>query len=204
MEVDKIEQIEKKETEIEEVSDTREGYVSNYIIDRKAISKQDFDLKKEDNFLKKFSLKKIFSRDNILYFGILSGEQAIDSKDTNGDVELSVISEPYILNKIKDLKDGKTIQYVDVSTIQFILKSTYMIGVDSKIDLEILDRRMIDPKKQILAKGKCNLAAGKVKFDLRLMIGMSLKDESLDRSITLKYKADQIFNDGDHPFFHKL
>lgn len=150
METDKNQIVNKEEEETSEInhqSDSIEGYVSNYIIDKKAISRQTFDLKDKENFATKFSLKEIFSRENILYFRILNGEQVIDSKDTKGNVELSIVNENHIYKEIKRLKNGKKIQDIHISTIQFILKSTYMLGIDSKIDLEILDRRFKDPKK---------------------------------------------------------
>lgn len=103
-----IESINKQDlSEIKHVSDTSEGYVNNYIIDKKAISKQNFDLDKKDNFATRFALTDWFNRDNILYFGILNGEQVIDSKDTSGDIELSIVKSRSYFERNKKIKKWK-------------------------------------------------------------------------------------------------
>ncbi|UJT32106.1 movement protein [Soymovirus malvae] len=187
--------------EIEEISEDNRGYFSNCLIDKNKIAKADFDLREKDNFLQKgFSLKNCFNRENILYFGIMTGEQYIASEETEGDVELSIINEEQICDKLRKIKNGSKITTIHISTIQFILKSTYKKGIDSPIKMEILDKRFLDKEKQILATGNCNLSQGKIKFDLRLMIGMSLRDRLLNESITLRYKAEKQFKNENNPF----
>ena len=98
-------------------------------------------------------------------------------------------------------KDRSKIAYIHISTIQVILKSTFM-GCNTPIELELRDDRIINKEESIIAKGKGNLAEGKIKFDVNIQMGLSLKDKDLNKSISIKYELLRrtFMNKGIHPF----
>ena len=97
--------------------------------------------------------------------------------------------------------DRSKIAYIHISTIQVILKSTFM-GCDTPIKLELRDDRIIDRQESIIAQGKGNLSEGKLKFDLNIQMGLSLKDKDLSKSITVRYELLRrtFMRKGNHPF----
>lgn len=170
------------------------------------IRKADFDLKETHNFKISTlqSVRQLISRENIIYYGIMIGEEQIAIENTTGNVKLSFLNKGQIVNKLKSIKekDRKKIGFVHIATIQTIFKSLFMEGIDSPIEIELRDDRMKDEKNAVIAKGFGNLAHGRIKFDINLQIALALADKDLDRSITIKYKLDRpnFMKEGNHPF----
>ena len=185
-------------------SQSSSSFFKDALINIDKIRKVDFDLSKTNNFPTGIvkSVNHFFSRRNVLYFGIMTGEEIVLIQDTVGDVSLSIINKEQIAQKIKSLKHKNKISYIHLATVQIILKSTFNQGIDCPIELALLDDRLIKREDATLAKGVGNLSAGKIKFDLNLRQGMSLLDEDLDRSIFLSYKLlrTDLFHKGNHPF----
>ena len=98
-------------------------------------------------------------------------------------------------------KDRCKIAYIHISTIQVILKSTFM-GCNTPIELELRDDRIINREESIIAKGKGNLSEGKIKFDVNIQTGISLKDKDINKSITVRYELlrRSFMYKGNHPF----
>jgi hypothetical protein len=60
----------------------------------------------------------------------------------------------------------------------------------------------MNKNKSLITKGEGNLKYGKLKFDINLQIGLSLKDIDLNRSIVIHYrlKDQDLMRSGNHPF----
>lgn len=170
------------------------------------IRKADFDLKETHNFKTSTlqAVKQLISRENIMYYGIMIGEEQIAIENTAGNVKLSILNKEQIVRKLKNIKekDRKKISYVHIATIQTIFKSLFMEGIDSPIELELRDDRLKSEKDSVIARGAGNLAHGRIKFDINLQIALALADKDLDRSITIKYKLNRtdFMKEGNHPF----
>ena len=178
------------------------GFMQDAIINKKAIRRSDFTLSEKHNFDYK-SFTNIFSRKNIIYFGKIVGEEPIPIEQTKGNIIIPIINQKQIRDRIMHMKenDRSKIAYIHISTIQVILKSTFM-GCDTPIKLELRDDRIIDRQESIIAQGKGNLSEGKLKFDLNIQMGLSLKDKDLSKSITVRYELLRrtFMHKGNHPF----
>jgi len=180
------------------------SYYADSIIDNK-IEEADLSLTAEENFKRKFSkLREFLSRKNILKFGIVTGEEAIPIETTNGKIAISTINKEQIIKRLETFSENerRKIGYIHISTIQFLIKSTFMKGINSPLEIALEDSRILDKNHAMIAKGKCNLKDGKIKFDINLQIGLSLKDIDLDRSIVFHYKMEnpKFMKEGNHPF----
>ena len=184
--------------------ENKSSYFADGILDHK-IEEIDLSLTAEENFKRKFNkFKEFFSRKNILKFGIMTGEEAIPIDSTYGNIVVSTIDRTQIRRRIENLseKERTKIGYIHISTIQILIKSTFMKGIDSPLEIILEDSRIVDKKQSIIAQGKCNLKYGKIKFDINLQMGLSLKDKDLDRSIVFHYKLENpnLMKKGNHPF----
>ena len=192
---------------MEEVSFLEEN--SEYHFDgiiNNQIEKADFSITDKENFRQNTleNIKKFFSRENILKFGLMIGEAPIPIESTSGQTMIATIDSTQIRKRINTFpeKDRKKIGYIHISTVQILLKSTFLKGIDTPIELVLEDSRINNPELAKIAEGSCNLKYGKVKFDVNLQFGLSLKDADLNRSINLTYKMKDphFMKKGNHPF----
>lgn len=195
------------ETNIIQNEENESGYLLDALIEKKninkdAIRKSSFNLSEKHNFHYN-TLRSIFSRKNIIYYGKILGEEPIPIELTEGNIKIPIINKQQIRNRILHIKemDRPKIAYIHISTIQIILKSTFS-DLDTPIKLEIRDDRIIDTQESIIAKGKGNLIEGKIKFNINIQLGLSLKDRNLNDSITIRYKLlrNNFMIEGNHPF----
>ncbi|AES67244.1 viral movement protein [Medicago truncatula] len=180
------------------------SYYADDIIDNK-IEESDLSLTAEENFKRKFNkFKEFFSRKNILKFGIMIEEEAISIENTQGNIFISTIQKTQIEKRIETFseKEKSKSGYIHISTIQILIKSTFMKGIDSPLEIALEDSRILDKRQATIAQVKCNLKYEKIKFDINLQMGLSLKDKDLDRSIVFHYKLENsnFMKKGNHPF----
>lgn len=181
---------------------TFDALINKNNINKDAIRKSNFTLSEKHNF-RYNSLKNFFSRKNIIYYGKIIGEEPIPMESTQGNIIIPILNKQQIRNRLSNIKeiDRTKIAYIYISTIQIILKSTFS-DLDTPIKLEIRDDRIINNQESIIAKGKGNLIEGKIKFDINIQLGLSLKDKNLSNSITVRYKLlrQNFMLKGNHPF----
>ena len=195
--------INKDDISIIQENEDESGFIQDTIINRTAIRRSNFNLSEKHNFDYSRSLRELFSRKNIIYFGKMIGEEPIPIEQTQGDIIIPIINKKQIHDRIKQMneKDRSKIAYIHISTIQVILKSTFM-GCNTPIELELRDDRIIDKEESIIARGKGNLAEGKIKFDVNIQTGLSLKDKDINKSLTIRYELLRraFMYKGNHPF----
>ncbi|AES95724.1 viral movement protein [Medicago truncatula] len=158
-----------------------------------------------DNKIEEFNkFKEFFSRKNILKFGIMIGEETISIENTQGNIVISTIHKTQIEKRVETFfeKEKSKIGYIHISTIQILIKSTFMKGIDSPLEIALEDSRILDKRQATIPQVKCNLKYGKIKFDINLQMRLSLKDKDLDRSIVFHYKLENsnFMKNGNHPF----
>ena len=170
----------------------------------KKIKKEELNLKEGQDI--KNSLRNFLSRKNILYFGKITAEYPIEISTTTGETSIPIISSSEIKEKINKLKikqeDKDKIGYIHISTVQILIKSTFMEGIDSPIRLAICDDRIQDPRDRIIGIVNGNLAYTKLKFNVSLQLGIPLCTENLDRSLIIAYKfyRDNLMAKEDYTF----
>ncbi|CAN1120358.1 hypothetical protein LINPERHAP2_LOCUS159 [Linum perenne] len=182
-----------------------DSYFLDGLIDVKKIKERtNFTLSETQNFVTKSFLSKLFNRDNIIKYGKMIGEVAIPFNQANVNFLVQIINKEQIGKRLSKLKieERKKIAYIHISTIQIIIKSTMKLGINSPIELEIRDDRLLDQDESIIAKGLGNLSCGIIKFDINLQQGLSLTDENLDSSIVIKYelKREDLMKENSKPF----
>ncbi|AES67627.1 viral movement protein [Medicago truncatula] len=136
-------------TEVSYFEGTSSYYADN-IIDNK-IEEADLSLTAEENFKRKFNkFKEFFSRKNILKFGIMIGEEAIPIETTQGNIVISTIDKTQIEKRIETFseKEKSKIGYIHISTIQILIKSTFMKGIDSPLEIALEDSMILDKKNK--------------------------------------------------------
>lgn len=185
--------------------ETNQEYCLDSMLDTQ-IEKVDFSIKENENFKQSLRRKWInsLSRNNILKYGIMMGEVPVPIEKADGKIAIPIINKSQIDKRKKAFpeQDRSKINWIHISTIQIIIKSTFMKGIDAPLSLHLEDSRINNPKVATIAQGKCNLKYGKVKFDVNLQMGMSLKDNDLDRSILFGYQLGNptLMKKGNHPF----
>ncbi|CAN1849867.1 hypothetical protein LINPERHAP1_LOCUS39571 [Linum perenne] len=199
---------------MEENSDSMFDYIQrqeedNYFLDglidvKKIKERTNFTLSETQNFVTKSFLSKLLNRDNIIKYGKMIGEVAIPFNKANGNFLVQIINKEQIGKKLSKLKieERKKIAYIHISTIQIIIKSTMKLGINTPLELEIRDDRLLDQEESIIAKGLGNLSCGIIKFNINLQQGLSLTDENLDSSIVIKYelKRKDLMKENSKPF----
>jgi len=125
-------------------------------------------------------------------------------KTTQRNIVIFTIDKTQIEKRIETFseKEKSKIGYIHISTIQILIKSTFMKGIDSPLEIALEDSRILDKRQATISQGKCNLKYGKIKFDINLQMGLSLKDKDLDESIVFHYKLENsnFMKKGNHPF----
>ncbi|AES67245.1 viral movement protein [Medicago truncatula] len=159
------------------------SYYVDDIIDNK-IEEADLSLTAEENFKRKFNkFKEFFSRKNILKFGIMIGEEAISIENTQGNIVISTIHKTQIEKRIETFseKEKSKIGYIHISTIQILIKSTFMKGIDSPLEIALEDSMILDKRQAKIAQ---------------------VKYKHLDKSIVFHYKLENsnFIKKGNHPF----
>ncbi|CAN1811678.1 hypothetical protein LINPERHAP1_LOCUS26296 [Linum perenne] len=182
-----------------------DNYFLDGLIDVKKINERtNFTLLETQNFVTKSFLSKLFNRDNIIKYGKMIGEVAIPFNQANGNFLIQIINKEQIRKRLSKLKTEERIKiaYIHISTIQIIIKYTMKLGINTPIELEIRDDRIINQEESIIAKGSGNLNYGIIKFDINLQQGLSLTDENLDSSIIIKYelKRNDLMKENSKPF----
>ena len=172
--------------------------------DKRAVLKSDIDLKTKTDF-REDTLKNIFSRKNIIFYGRTQLEAPVEIKKAQGELNISLIDTDEIekqLNKIKDQEKRSKIKWIHISTVQILVKSTYMKDINSPISLAVCDKRILDPQDQIIGIIHGNLANINVKFSTHIGFAMPLTTANLGRSLSLAYKfhRQELMEQNDEPF----
>ncbi|KEH29579.1 viral movement protein [Medicago truncatula] len=160
------------------------SYYVDDIIDNK-IEEVDLSLTAEENFKRKFNkFKEFFSRKNILKFGIMIGEEAISIENTQGNIVISTIHKTQIEKRIETFseKEKSKIGYIHISTIQILIKSTFMKGIDSPLEIALEDSTILDKRQAKIAQ---------VKFTLKSHIFRNLARNSFSLIEAEKYLFEE-------------
>jgi len=125
-------------------------------------------------------------------------------KTTQRNIVIFTIDKTQIEKRIETFseKEKSKIGYIHISTIQILIKSTFMKGIDSPLEIALENSRILDKRQATIAQGKCNLKYVKIKFDINLQMRLSLKVKDLDRCIVFHYKLENsnFMKKGKHPF----
>ncbi len=194
-----------EEERITTFQEDTEGYEQSITFDEEKfniLEKLQLDLENPENLFSKCS--QIFKRKNVVVTHVQEYEIPIDTDQSSGDVNLSIITKDAIktiLNKVSREKRNK-IQYIHFAGIQILIKALFKRGIDTPLIIGLYDKRIRNPQEAELGFIEGNLYYKTIMFNCYPRYSISLKDEKLDDSLTLYFKLlrDDFMNKGSKPF----
>ncbi|KAL2243554.1 UNVERIFIED_CONTAM: movement protein [Sesamum indicum] len=109
---------------------------------------------------------------------VSSGGFAIPMELTRNVMEIQLTAKEEILEELSMLREEVvvTIKWIHIENIEVVIKATFKEGMDSKMHLSIMDRRIINLRDGCLGTMIGNFYAGKLMFDIHPRIAYNLAD----------------------------
>ncbi|KAL0445084.1 UNVERIFIED_CONTAM: movement protein, partial [Sesamum latifolium] len=195
-----------------QTSESLSGFFSRMTVSNKTmerIMRQDSNLSPYDGFriggigrvLNQIGLNQ--RRHHIIY-KVSSGEFAIPMELTENVMEMQLIPKEEILEELSKLREevAVTMKWIHIGAIEVVIKKTFKEGIDSKIHLLIMDRRINNLRDGCLGTMIENLYAGKLIFDIHPRIAYNLADQDFSRVLTLHqdFKRKDLMKEGNRPY----
>ena len=123
---------------------------------------------------------------------------------TSNQVMIPLLSRRDLQNKINGIKPEirNTLGWVQIGAIQILIKSTFKEGLDTPIELVVLDNRIRNREEACLGILKGNLQYGKIKFNIHPRISYHLTDKDFDKTLSLiqDFKRKDFFKQHNRPY----
>ncbi|KAL0440119.1 UNVERIFIED_CONTAM: putative enzymatic polyprotein [Sesamum latifolium] len=123
---------------------------------------------------------------------------------TKNVMEMQLIPKEDILEELSKLREevATTMKWIHIGTIEVVIKATFKEGIDSKIHISIMDRRINNLRDGCLGTMIGNLYAGKLMFDIHPKIAYNLADQDFSRVLTLHqdFKRKDLMKEGNRPY----
>lgn len=183
-------------------------YKQEILIDKKKLKQiqhENFSLSNHAGF-KINTLQKlgISPRNHHLYYGLNIQERALDIDITSNKVMIPLLSKKDIQSKLQSIKPEirNTLGWVHVGAIQIIIKSTFKEGINTPIDLAIMDNRIHNREEACLGILRGNLQYGKLKFNIYPRISYHILDKDFDKTLSLlqDFKRRDFFKQQNRPY----
>ncbi|KAL0452937.1 UNVERIFIED_CONTAM: movement protein [Sesamum latifolium] len=181
--------------------------VSNKTMER--IMRQDSNLSPYDGFriggigrvLNQIWLNQ---RKHHIIYKVSSCKFAIPMELTGNVMEMQLIPKEEILKKLSKLIEEVviTMKWIYIGTIEVVIRATFKEGIDSEIDLSIMDRRINNLRDSCLETMIGNLYARKLTFDIHPRIAYNPADQDCSRVLTLHqdFKRKDLMKEGNRPY----
>lgn len=179
-------------------------YLADAIIDSKIITKVKnkgkFNLSPQE--LVKTSVWDVFNRENIIYYGIMQGEQSVRMKEANFKFQAPIVKTEQVKERIKKIKENqrKKISMLHINSIQIVIRSTFREGLKTPIELIVEDNRLLKEKRLGSIEG--DLGYGIIKFNVAMQYPIPLSTQTFDNciSISCNFKDKELMRDNEIPF----
>ena len=169
----------------------------------KKIKKADYSITEYSGFNRKL-WEKFGLRKNIMYYGLSLKEKALNIEITSNKIEIPLLEKRELVQRISKIneKDRCKIGWIYIGSIQMILSPTFREGIDTLIDLALLDNRIVNKKKAILGIIRGNLKYQKLIFNIYPKIAYNLADKDFDRTLSLiqDFKRQDFMREGNKPY----
>lgn len=183
-------------------------YKQEVLIDKKKLKQiqhENFSLSNHSGFkmntLQKLGIKP---RDHHLYYGLNIQERALDINITSNKVMIPLLSKKDIQEKLQKIKPEirNTLGWVHIGAIQIIIKSTFKEGIDTPIELAVMDNRIQNREEACLGILRGNLQYGKLKFNIYPRISYNIQDKDFDKTLSLlqDFKRKDFFKQQNRPY----
>ena len=165
----------------------------------KKIKKTDYNITEYSGFNRKL-WEKFGLRKNIMYYGLSLKEKALNIEVTSNKIEIPLLEKGEMLKKIQkiDEKDRCKIGWIYIGSIQMII----IEGLDTSIDIALLDNRIINKKEAILGIIRGNLKYQKLIFNIYPKIAYNIGDNDFDKTLSLiqGFKRKDFMREGNKPY----
>ena len=152
----KIENIMRKMSEIidNQVIENLGDFSQDILFDSqlfKKIKKADYNITEYSGFNRKL-WEKFGLRKNIMYYGLSLTEKALNIEVTSNKIEIPLLEKRELIQRISKIneKNRCKIGWIYIGSIQMIISATFREGIDTPIDLALLDNRIVNKKEAIL------------------------------------------------------
>ena len=122
-----------------------------------------------------------------MYYGLSLTKKALNIEITSNKIEIPLLEKKGLLKRIAkiDEKERCKIRWIYVRSIQMIISATFREGIDTPIDLALLDNRITNKKELILGIIRGNLKYQKLIVNIYPRIAYNLGDNDFDRTLSL-------------------
>ena len=169
----------------------------------KKIKKADYSIIEYSGFNRKL-WEKFGLRKNIMYYGLSLKEKALNIEITSNKIEIPLLEKRELIQKISRIneKDRCKIGWIYIGSIQMIISATFREGIDTPIDLALLDNRITNKKEAILGIIRGNLKYQKLIFNVYPKISYNIADRDFDRTLSLiqDFKRQDFMREGNKPY----
>ena len=169
----------------------------------KKIKKADYSITEYSGFNRKL-WEKFGLRKNVMYYGLSLKEKALNIEVTSNKIEIPLLEKRELIQRISKIneKDRRKIGWIYIGSIQMIISATFREGIDTPIDLALLDNRIINKKEATLGIIRGNLKYQKLIFNVYPKIAYNLADKDFDRTLSLiqDFKRRDFMREGNKPY----
>jgi hypothetical protein len=183
--------------------DSNGNYLSDVLLDKKIVNqvknKGNLDLKTDEGI--ENSILKKLTRKNIIYYGIMQGENPITIEQATKGFQAPLVNISQIAKRLEAIKNGdrEKIGFIHINTIQVIIKSTFREGIKTPIEIIVQDNRILDNECKILGKIEGDLGYTTVKFCVNLRFPIPLTTRKINNclGIICDFKQKRLMEKGD-------
>ena len=183
------------------------GYFSQEVLFDSQLFKKikiaDYNITEYSGFNRKL-WEKFGLRKNIMYYGLSLKEKALNIEATSNKIEIPLLEKRELIQRIQKIneKDRYKIGWIYIGSIQMILNATFREGIDTPIDLALLDNRIVNKKEAILGIIKGNLKYQNLIFNIYPKIAYNLADKDFHRTLSLiqDFKRQDFMRECNKPY----
>ena len=139
-----------------------------------------------------------------MYYGISLKEKALNIEVTSNKIEIPLLEKGEMLKMIQkiDEKERCKIGWIYIRSIQMIISATFREGIDTPIDLALLDNRIVNKKEAILGIIRGNLKYQNLIFNIYPKIAYNLGDKDFDKTLSLiqDFKRKDFMREGNKSY----
>lgn len=183
-------------------------YKHEILIDKKKLKQiqhENFSLSNHSGFKTNSLLRLgIKPRNHHLFYGLNIQERSLEISLTSNKVMIPLLSKKDIQDKLQKIKHEirNTLGWIHIGAIQIIIKSTFKEGLDTPIELAIMDNRIQNREEACLGVLRGNLQYGKLKFNIYPRISYHIQDKDFDKTLSLvqDFKRKDFFKQENRPY----
>ena len=139
-----------------------------------------------------------------MYYGLSLKEKALNIEVTSNKIEIPLLEKGKMLKRIQKIyeKYRCKLGWIYIGSIQMIISATFREGIDTPIDLALLDNRIVNKKEAVLGIIGGNLKYQKLIFNIypKFAYNLGYKDFDKTLSVIQDFKRKDFIREGNKPY----